>query len=113
MKPFFVYMLRCCDSTFYVGSTDDLERRVAEHHAGTFGGYTSTRRPVELVFSAELATREEALTIERQIKGWSSAKKQALARGDWGKVKTLARAGTKPEYFVLGSKALGSIWRAR
>ncbi|MFO1269072.1 MAG: GIY-YIG nuclease family protein, partial [Rubrivivax sp.] len=61
MKPFFVYMLRCADGSYYVGHTDELERRIAQHRAGEIPGYTHERRPVELVWSQEAATREEAL----------------------------------------------------
>jgi putative endonuclease len=88
---FFAYMLRCSDGSFYTGHTDDLELRLAHHVAGTFGGYTATRRPVELVWSENFPTRIEALAAERRIKGWSRAKKQALIRGDWGEVSRLAR----------------------
>ncbi|MFO1295518.1 MAG: GIY-YIG nuclease family protein [Rubrivivax sp.] len=70
MKPFFVYMLRCADGSYYVGHTDELERRIAQHRAGEIPGYTHERRPVELVWSQEAATREEALAAERQVKGW-------------------------------------------
>ena len=83
MKPFFVYLLRCADGSFYVGHTDDLAQRVAQHQAGEVAGYTHERRPVELAWSQETATREEALSAERRIKGWGRAKKEALVRGDW------------------------------
>jgi tRNA/rRNA methyltransferase len=46
-------------------------------------GYTSSRLPVELVWSQDFTTRDEALAAERQIKGWSRAKKEALIAGDW------------------------------
>jgi predicted GIY-YIG superfamily endonuclease len=88
---FFAYMLRCSDGSFYTGHTDDLELRLAHHVAGTFGGYTATRRPIELVWSETFPTRIEALAAERRIKGWGRAKKQALIRGDWGEVSRLAR----------------------
>jgi predicted GIY-YIG superfamily endonuclease len=89
---FWVYVLRCADGSYYTGHTEDLATRVAQHVAGEIPGYTSTRRPVALVFSQEVATREEALTSERQIKGWSRAKKEAMTRGDWAEVSRLARA---------------------
>jgi predicted GIY-YIG superfamily endonuclease len=88
---FWVYMLRCADDSFYVGHTDDLERRLGQHVAGTFRGYTHSRRPVTLVYSAELPTRIEALEAERRIKGWSRAKKAALVREDWATILALAR----------------------
>jgi LAO/AO transport system kinase len=91
MKPFFVYMLRCADGSYYTGHTDELERRIGQHSAGEVPGYTHDKRPVELVWSQETATREEALAAELQIKGWSRAKKEALIAGDWARVSELAK----------------------
>lgn len=91
MKYFYVYMLRCSDGSYYIGHTDDLRKRIIEHHEGTLGGYTKRRRPVELVFSEEFCTRDEALTVERQLKRWSRAKKEALIRGDWDEIQRLAK----------------------
>ena len=73
MRPFFVYMLHCGDGSYYVGHTDDLEKRMAEHEAGTYGGYTARRRPVKLVFVDEFSSRDEAIERERQLKGWRTA----------------------------------------
>ncbi len=79
----FVYMLRCNDGSYYVGSARDTpERRVAEHNAGTYGGHTSTRRPVELVYSQEFANITDAIAAERQLKGWRREKKEALIQGN-------------------------------
>jgi predicted GIY-YIG superfamily endonuclease len=88
---FWVYILRCADATYYTGHTDNLELRVASHQSGEILGYTSTRLPVELIFSQSTVTREEALSAERQIKGWSRAKKEAMMRGDWAEVSKLAK----------------------
>jgi putative endonuclease len=88
---FYTYMLLCADGRYYVGHTDNLEVRIAQHQSGMFGGYTLRRRPVHLVWSEYFQTRLEALTIERQLKGWSKAKKAALAAGDWERVSALAR----------------------
>jgi len=75
-----------------VGNTrNDLELRIAQHNAGYFGGYTSKRRPVELVFSEEFDRLTDAFAAERQIKRWSRAKKEALIRGDFGALRELAR----------------------
>ncbi|HSB19715.1 MAG TPA: GIY-YIG nuclease family protein [Anaeromyxobacteraceae bacterium] len=90
-KPFFVYMLRCRNASYYVGHTDDLRVRLIQHRAGTYGGHTSRLRPVELVWFAEVPTRLEALEGEMRIKNWSRAKKEALAAGDWQRLKRLAR----------------------
>ena len=89
--PFYVYILRCADGSYYTGHTDDLEIRIGEHQAGTFPGYTKKRLPVELMFSDEFSSREDALDGEKQIKGWSRAKKEALIAGDWERLKELSR----------------------
>jgi len=88
---FWVYILRCNDSSYYTGHTDDLANRIGEHQSGMGDGYTSTRLPVGLAWSQECTTREEALTAELQIKGWSRKKKEAMMRGDWADVSRLAK----------------------
>lgn len=88
---FHAYMLRCSDGSYYLGQTDMLERRMAQHEAGEIEGYTQTRRPVELVWSQELASRDEAIAAEQQIKGWSRNKKEALIAGDCAAISALAR----------------------
>ena len=94
---FWVYMLRCHDGSYYTGHTDTLEQRIAQHVSGAFTGcYTFQRRPVELVFAQEVATREEALAAELQIKGWSRRKKEAMIRGDWAEVSRLGRSSSYP-----------------
>jgi putative endonuclease len=88
----YIYMLRCSDGSYYVGSArSGLERRVAEHNAGTYGGYTPTRRPVVLAWAQHFLDITDAIAVERQIKGWSRAKKEALIRGDYDSIKALAR----------------------
>ena len=77
-----MYILRCADRSYYTGHTDNLEERIAKHQVGEIEGYTSTRRPVRLLFSEEFSTRSEVLAVERRIKGWSRRKKEALIRGD-------------------------------
>jgi len=89
--PFFAYMLRCADNSYYTGHTDDLELRLAQHGDGSFGGYTGRRRPVELLWSESFPTRDEAFAAEQRIKGWSRAKKEALIAGDWERIRMLAR----------------------
>ena len=72
-----VYILRRRDGTFYVGTTrKDLEARVAEHNSGILGGYTASRRPVELVFSDYFERISDAIEAERQIKGWRGPKRK-------------------------------------
>jgi len=94
--PAFVYILRCKDGTYYVGSTrGSLEDRVAQHNAGNFGGYTTSRRPVVLVWHQEFQYVTDAIAAERQLKGWSRAKKEALIRGDFELLHALARYRAK------------------
>jgi len=101
MQGAYLYILRCADETYYVGSTQkDLAARVAEHNAGALGGYTVRRRPVTPVFAEKFETIADAIAAERQVKGWSRAKKEALIHGDWKALRTLARrrhAFTQPE----------------
>ena len=89
----FVYMLRCSDGSYYVGSAtgNDLEKRIAEHQSGAFPGYTYSRRPIELVWSEEFGRITDAIAAERQLKGWSRAKKEALIRGEWSRISALSR----------------------
>lgn len=93
LMSFWVYILRCSDRSYYTGHTENLENRIAQHLTGAIPScYTYNRRPLEYVFSQEFTTREEALTSERQIKGWSRKKKEAMIRGDWTEVSRLARS---------------------
>ncbi len=76
-------MLQCADGSYYVGHSDNLEDRLAQHQAGAFGGYTKSRRPVRLAYAQEFPTRDDAFAMERRVKGWTRRKKEALIRGDW------------------------------
>ena len=114
--PFFSYMLRCADGTYYIGHTDNLEARLAEHNHGRIPGYTSTRRPVELVWNDTFPSRIEALEAERKIKGWSRARKAALIQGERGQLgparangppKAQAKIDHKPPVIVLVRPQLG------
>ena len=80
-RPFFTYILRCSDGSYYAGHTDELTKRVAEHEHGDGCAWTRTRLPVDLVWSQEFQTREEAKAAEQRIKRWSRAKKEALIDG--------------------------------
>lgn len=88
---FYAYLLLCNDGSYYAGHTDDLDQRIAQHQSGVLGGYTAKRLPVRLVWSDRFLTRGEAFAAERQIKGWSRAKKKALIAGDWVLISNLAR----------------------
>lgn len=94
--PFWTYILHCNAGVFYTGHTDDLERRVSDHQAGRFPGFIRNYLPVELAWSQEFVTRDEAKAAERQIKGWSRRKKLALIRGDWVEMGRLAKTKSSP-----------------
>ena len=87
-----VYILKCSDGSYYTGSAIDLEKRVAEHMAGIIDGYTSKRLPVQLVFCSEMPTMFEAFLRERQIKGWTRRKKEALMKEEWDKLIEYSKA---------------------
>jgi putative endonuclease len=88
----YLYILRCADGSYYVGTTrKTLEERLAEHNAGLYGGYTTTRRPVAMVYAQPFETITDAVSAERQIKGWSRAKKEAMIRGEWDRLPELAK----------------------
>ena len=90
-RQFFAYLLRCADDSYYVGHTDELTRRLQEHREGGRCAYTTTRRPVTLVWSEEFPTRGQAKQAEARIKRWNRAKKEALARGDFASLRLAAR----------------------
>ena len=94
MRPFYVYILRCADGSYYVGHTDDMELRMQQHESGDVG-YTALRKPIELLWQGEFETREGALAFELQVKGWSRAKKEALMAGDWERIQELAKSQGK------------------
>ncbi|PCI09477.1 MAG: hypothetical protein COB73_05470 [Flavobacteriaceae bacterium] len=90
MRQSYVYILKCADGTYYTGVTSDLTKRIESHEEGKYkGSYTSKRLPVELVFYAEFTDINFA--IEKQIKNWSKAKKEALINGDYDALPNLAK----------------------
>ncbi|MBV9233245.1 MAG: GIY-YIG nuclease family protein [Candidatus Eremiobacteraeota bacterium] len=92
MKTYFVYMLSCADGSFYVGITNNMERRLAQHSLGLDRRcYTFTRRPVTLVHSSNFCNVDDAIAWEKQLKGWTRAKKLALIENDWPRISELAQ----------------------
>ena len=93
---FWVYILKCADSSYYTGHTDNIENRLMQHESLAFPNcYTITRLPVNLVYSQPFATREEALVSEMQIKGWSRKKKEALIENNWEALSVYAKRKNK------------------
>jgi putative endonuclease len=76
-----MYILQCCDGSYYVGSTKDLERRLSQHQEGRGAIYTSKRLPVKLVYCEEYNHVAEAFYREKQVQGWRRAKREALMNG--------------------------------
>jgi predicted GIY-YIG superfamily endonuclease len=92
----YLYILRCADGSDYVGTTrSGLEVRIAEHQAGTFDGYTVRRRPLALVFHQEFERIEDAVAVDREVKGWRREKKEALIRGDFAALPELSRRAAR------------------
>src|SRR5512139_951352 len=77
-----MYILECCDGSYYIGSTRDLEHRLSEHEKGTGSNYTSKRLPVKLVYCEEYTRIDDAFYREKQVQGWRRAKREALINGD-------------------------------
>jgi predicted GIY-YIG superfamily endonuclease len=89
-----VYILRCADSSLYVGHTADLEARERTHNDGLGATYTAQRRPVHVVYSEKCATLDDACEREHQLKRWSGVKKEALIAGDTERLKRLSNRTT-------------------
>ncbi|NUN70797.1 MAG: GIY-YIG nuclease family protein [Bacteroidetes bacterium] len=99
-----VYIVLCADGLYYTGSTINLEQRIHDHNTGRFGGFTSKRLPVILLWSMEFVDIRDAAIVERQIKGWSRAKKEALMNGDTELLHRLSRSTkTKARIEALSS----------
>lgn len=86
-----MYIIECIDNSYYVGLTNNLHQRMREH-SDKQCSYTSSRLPLELKYSKGFSSINEAIMFEKQIKGWSRAKKEALIDGDIGKLKDLSRS---------------------
>ena len=92
MNSYFVYILKCSDGSYYTGITNNVDRRLYEHQEGLIDGcYTHNKRPVMLIFAQEFADIAEAIIREKQIKGWTRRKKEALIAGDFEKLAELAK----------------------
>ena len=86
---FFVYILKSLkDGKYYIGHTDNLERRLADHNRGKSQSIRA-RGPFQIVYVEEHETRIKAVQREKQIKGWTRAKKLALAKGEKALLKQL------------------------
>jgi putative endonuclease len=88
---YFVYIVKCADGFYYTGVTNNLDRRIAEHNEGLDPkSFTYKRRPVVLKYWLRFTNIEKAIEWEKQLKGWSRKKKEALFSDNWDEVKRLA-----------------------
>ena len=88
-----VYILECSDSSYYIGVTNDLDRRLWEHNTGfDIGCYTYSKRPVKLKYYETTNDVKQAILREKQLKGWSRKKKEALFKEDWNELKRLSKS---------------------
>ena len=87
MKTYFVYILKCNDDSYYTGFTNNLERRLIEHDEGlNKEAYTHNKKPLTLVWFETFNDVNNAIATEKQIKGWSRRKKEALISENWDKL---------------------------
>lgn len=80
----FTYILRLANDQYYIGTTINLQHRIQEHNSGV-DNFTRKHLPVSLVYFEEYPTEEQAVAREKQLKGWSRAKKEKLISGEWTK----------------------------
>jgi putative endonuclease len=86
-----MYILKCVDDSYYVGSTKNLDLRIAQHQSGKGSRYTSGRLPVELVYGEEYDRVADAYAREKQVQNWGRAKREALINGDVEALPPLAK----------------------
>ncbi len=93
LKTMYVYILECSDNSYYVGVSNNAEKRFQEHALGINRNcYTYLRRPLKLVFSEIFSDPNSAIAFEKKIKGWSRAKKKALIEGKWELLPELSKS---------------------
>jgi putative endonuclease len=99
VKLMYVYILECSDDSFYTGVTNNVGRRFIEHSLGIKDtAYTFERRPLKLVFCREFNTPMKAIRFEKQLKGWTRAKKTALINNNISLLKHLAECKNDSHY---------------
>ncbi len=95
MKNYYVYILKCADSSYYTGVTNDLERRLEIHHQGINKScYTYSKRPLTLAFYNIFSDINQAISFEKQVKGWSRKKKEAIINDRWEDLPSLSKSKT-------------------
>jgi putative endonuclease len=107
-KRYYVYIIECSDSSYYTGVTNNIKKRFREHCRGSvLWSYTATRRPLILRYYMEYGNIVEAIRREKQIKGWTRKKKEALFTHDWETLKKLsANSVVKNQQMLSASTSL-------
>jgi|SRR3989344_3658735 len=102
MNRYWTYILLCSDDSYYTGVTNKIRERFVQHQQGIDPQcYTYERRPLKLVWLSEFDDINDAIRCEKQIKGWSRRKKEALIRGDWKGIQTGALNSSNREKLDL------------
>jgi len=88
----YVYILKCCDESYYIGYTTNVDKRLKEHNEGSGGRNTRIKRPTELLYMEKFEDKFQALKREAQIKRWTRAKKESLIKGDYNLLHKLSKS---------------------
>ncbi|MBO6533769.1 MAG: GIY-YIG nuclease family protein [Muricauda sp.] len=94
----YLYILECSDGSYYTGSTIDLQKRINEHHNGQGTNHTKKRLPIKLVYVEEYLNIATAFEREKQIQGWSRAKKEVLITGDFDALPNLSECKNETNF---------------
>ncbi len=104
-----MYILECSDGTYYTGSTKDIDRRLMEHQNGEGANHTKKRLPVTLLYYEKYDRIDTAFYREKQVQGWSRAKKEALMRGDLNELHNLSECQNDSHYSVYLAPDFDSV----
>ncbi|NLH32727.1 MAG: GIY-YIG nuclease family protein [Lentimicrobium sp.] len=98
MKKGYMYILQCSNGAYYTGSTIDLDKRLAQHQAGEGANFTKKHLPVSLVYYEEFQRIDDAFYREKQVQGWSRAKKEALIKGETNLLNELSKCQNETHF---------------
>jgi putative endonuclease len=98
-----MYILECADGSYYTGSTNNLELRLAQHQAGEGANHTKKRLPVKLVYFEEFQRIDEAFNREKQVQGWNRKKKEALINSIFDDLHCLAECTNSSHFKNFGN----------
>ncbi len=93
MNTYYIYILLCSDNSYYIGVTNNIERRVLQHENGVNSkSYTYNKRPIHLIYTEEFVDIKQAIAREKQLKKWTRAKKEALVNNDMQELINLSKS---------------------